>query len=110
MRKRTAGVLLGIGRGALASGAARAAAGATLYQVNCARCQGAAGEADTAAGRALKTPSLLQRGLGEPDGAGKVVQAVRENAKHKPVSAQVGDENLAAIAEFVRTLAAGAGA
>ena len=109
MRSRMAVSLVLAALGALPSGVAKAADGAALYQANCAKCHGPGGKADTAAGRALKTPSLLDPKLAGADATPQIVQRVRENAKHKQVSASLDDADLAAIAEFVRTLAAGAG-
>jgi mono/diheme cytochrome c family protein len=99
------GALLGAAHGARAAGPD----GQALYAANCAKCHGASGAADTPVGKAMKAKSLIDPRLAGEDGVSLVVKTVRENPKHAAVSPTLKDDELQAIAEFVRTLAAGSG-
>jgi mono/diheme cytochrome c family protein len=89
-----------------AASPASAADGKALYEANCAKCHGANGAADTPVAKAMKVPSLRDPRLAGEGGAALVTQAIRSNPKHQPVSGALDDASLAAVAEYVRTLAA----
>jgi mono/diheme cytochrome c family protein len=94
--------------GTLASGTALAADGEALYKANCAKCHGDTGMADTTAGKAAKSPKLRgEEKLRGEDVAEVVTKSVRDpkKKKHNTVSKKVTDEDLAAIATFVKVLA-----
>lgn len=104
--QRTAAALAAV---LLASGApavAGAADGKALYEANCGKCHGSTGMADTASAKTLEVPKLDDPQLAGEGGADLVTRSVRENAKHASVSKKLGDEELAAVAEYVRQLAA----
>jgi len=94
----------------LAGESATAADGKALYTKYCAGCHGETGHADTKKGKATKAKSFheaeLSAKLTGPDGAALVTKNVRENRKHKLVSKKVSDEDLAAIAVYVKAVAA----
>jgi mono/diheme cytochrome c family protein len=76
--------------------------GKALYDANCAKCHGPDGKADTPVGKAMKAASLARDWSAE-GGADHVVQHVREDGKHTPVSGKLSDEDLQAIAQYVIT-------
>jgi mono/diheme cytochrome c family protein len=87
---------------------ARAADGKAVYESICTNCHGPEGHADTKKGKALKAKSYLDveelRGTPE-EVAAFVKKAVREDKKHKQISPKVTDDDLAAVAVYVRVLA-----
>lgn len=94
----------------LASGRASAADGKELFVKACAGCHGETGNADTKKGKAAKAKSYheakLNAKLTAADAEAFVTKNVRENKKHKNVTKKVTDEELAAIAAYVKVLAA----
>jgi len=103
--------IIGIGIALLstvAASAAHAADGKALYDANCAKCHGQTGLADTTTGKAAKAKAFKgdQKLMGD-DVADVVVKSVRDPAKtkHKEVGKKVSDEDLAAIAVYVKALA-----
>ena len=84
-----------------------AADGAALFKQNCASCHGATGQADTPASKALKVPALAGdakvAGMSDAD----VAAAIKANAKHAAVLKKLSDADVAAVATYVKGLAAG---
>ena len=106
MRKAIVWVGAALLCGTLASGRAFAADGEALFKANCAKCHGETGLSDTTAGKAAKSPKLRgDEKLRGDDVVQVVTKTVREKKKHQTVSKKVSDEDLAAIAQFVKTLA-----
>lgn len=94
-----------------AAGSSSAQADAkALYEAQCAKCHGMTGMADTKTGRAAKAKKFQgdERVMGD-DVAKVVVESVRdpEKKKHRQVAKKVTDEELAAIAVYVKALATG---
>jgi len=83
-----------------------AADGAAIFKQNCAGCHGATGHADTPAGKSLKVPPLAgdAKVAAMPDA--DVVAAIKANAKHAAVLKKLSDADVAAVAGYVKGLAA----
>lgn len=87
---------------------ARAADGKALYDAQCAKCHGETGMADTKTGKAAKAKQFKGDEKLEGDDVAEVVtKTVRdpEKKKHREVAKKVSDEDLAAIAVYVKALA-----
>jgi mono/diheme cytochrome c family protein len=82
--------------------------GKALFEANCAKCHGQTGLADTKTGKASKTPKMKGNADLQGDDVGEIVRgSVRdaEKKKHREVAKKVSDEDLAAIATYVKLLA-----
>jgi mono/diheme cytochrome c family protein len=83
-----------------------AADGAALFNQNCASCHGATGHADTPAGKSLKVPALAGdakvAGMSDAD----ITAAIKANAKHAAALKKMNDADIAAVAAYVKGLAA----
>jgi len=83
-----------------------AADGAAIFKQNCATCHGPTGHADTPAGKSLKVPALAGdakvAGMSDAD----VAAAIKANAKHGAVLKKLSDDDVAAVAAYVKGLAA----
>ena len=90
-----------------AASASLAADGAALFKQNCASCHGATGHADTPASKALNVPALAGdakvAGMSDAD----VTAAIKANPKHGAVLKKLSDADVAAVATYVKGLAAG---
>ena len=83
-----------------------AADGAAIFKQRCASCHGETGKADTAAGKAMKVPALAGdakvAGMADAD----ITASIKANAKHTAVLKKVTDADIAAVAAYVKGLAA----
>ncbi len=100
MRHRIFGLVLIVG---MACSSAAIADGGSVYSAQCAQCHGADGKSDTPVGKAMKAADLSATTWS----AEKISSTIRENPKHKAVSSKVSDDDLAALAKFLPTLAGG---
>lgn len=108
MREWIAGVAIALLSAAPVSSAR--ADGKELFEANCAKCHGQTGLADTKTGKAAKAKKFQgDEKLMAADMADFVRKTVRdpEKKKHHEVAKKVSDEDLAAIAVFVKVLATG---
>ena len=89
------------------AGISLAADGSAIFKQNCATCHGATGHADTPAGKSLKVPALAGdakvAGMSDAD----VIAAIKANAKHAAALKKLSDDDVAAVATYVKGLAAG---
>ena len=84
-----------------------AAEGAAVYKTNCAKCHGDSGKADTAVAKAMKVPALAgdEKVMKMPDA--DVTARIKSNPKHATIIKALSDDDVAAVATYVKKLAAG---
>jgi mono/diheme cytochrome c family protein len=91
----------------LAGSVAWATDGATVYRDQCAPCHGETGKSDTPLGESLKLPPLADdvnvAAMSDADIAAKIKGA----AKHPPTTKGLPDDDLNAVAAFVKRVASG---
>jgi len=85
---------------------AAAADGAAVYKAQCAKCHGDTGHADTAVGKALKVPALAGDANVAAMADADVVTKIKTNAKHQAFIKSVSDDDVSAVAKYVKQLAA----
>jgi mono/diheme cytochrome c family protein len=80
--------------------------GAAVFKQHCASCHGATGKADAPASKALKVPALAGdanvAGMSDAD----VTARIKGNPKHAGMLKTLTDDDLAAVATYVKGLAA----
>lgn len=84
-----------------------AADGAGVYKTHCAKCHGDTGKADTPVGKALKVPALAGDAKVAAMSDADAVTRIKSNAKHAGFIKSVTDDDVTAVATFVKQLAAG---
>ena len=99
-------LLVGIVTLLLISGpAAWAADGAAIFNAQCAKCHGDTGKSDTTIGKAMKVPALA----GDPNvqkmSDADVAARIKGNAKHPPTVKSLSDDDINAVAAYVKQLA-----
>ncbi|MBI3784094.1 MAG: c-type cytochrome [Deltaproteobacteria bacterium] len=82
-----------------------AADGAALYKAQCSKCHGDDGKADSPTAKAMKAPALAGNAKLAGMSAADIAKSVKENKKHASVTAKMSDDDLAAVAGHVKTLA-----
>ena len=83
-----------------------AADGAALFKQNCASCHGATGHADTPAGKSLKVPALAGDAKVAAMSDADAIAAIKGNPKHGAALKKLSDADIAAVASYVKGLAA----
>jgi mono/diheme cytochrome c family protein len=89
----------------IASSAASAADGAAIYKAQCAKCHGDTGMADTTVGKAMKVPALAGDPKIQKMSDGDVAGVIKSNAKHPPTVKSLSDDDINAVAAYVKQLA-----
>jgi len=90
---------------ALMSGSvAFAADGAAVYKAQCAKCHGETGQSDTPVGKALKAPALAGDAKIQKMSDADLAAGIKGNAKHPAAIKGLGDEDIKAVATFVKQL------
>ncbi|MBP1686722.1 MAG: cytochrome c class [Deltaproteobacteria bacterium] len=84
---------------------ARAEDGKALYDKNCKSCHGESGKGDGPAAKALKPPpdpfAKGAKSMSEAD----IVEAIKGLKKHPPFGGKLNEEQLKAVAQYVKQLA-----
>jgi mono/diheme cytochrome c family protein len=89
----------------MASSVAVAADGAAIFSAQCAKCHGDTGKSDTSIGKAMKVPALAGDANVQKMSAADVVARIKGNAKHPPTIKSLSDDDLNAVAAYVKQLA-----
>ncbi len=81
--------------------------GAEVYKAKCAKCHGETGKGDTPTGKSMKTPSLVGDEKVLQGSEAQLVQAIRENKKHKEPVKKAAEAELRAVIPYIKKLARG---
>ena len=84
---------------------AAAADGAALYKAQCAKCHGDTGNADTTVGKAMKVPAIVGDANIQKMSDADVAARIKGNAKHPPTVKSLSDDDVNAVAAYVKQLA-----
>lgn len=84
---------------------ARAGDGAAVFKAQCAKCHGETGLADTAPGKALKTPPLAGDAKVAGASVDELVTSIKGNKKHESFIKKISDQDVTDAAAFVKELA-----
>ena len=84
---------------------AAAADGAALYKAQCAKCHGDTGKADTTIGKAMKVPAIVGDANIQKMSDADVAARIKGNAKHPPTVKSLSDDDVNAVAAYVKQLA-----
>ena len=104
--RRTAVLLSGIVVASwIGAGMVFAADGAAVYKAQCAKCHGDDGKADSATAKAMKAPAIAGDAKLAGMSAADIAKAIKDNKKHAAVAAKISDDDLAAVAGHVKSLA-----
>ena len=89
----------------IASSAGAAADGAAIFKAHCAKCHGDTGKADTSVGKAMKVPVIAGDAKIKAMSASEVAGVIKSNAKHPATIKSLSDDDVNAVAAFVKDLA-----
>ena len=90
----------------LAGSVALAADGAAIYKAQCAKCHGDTGQADTGVAKAMKVPALAGDANLQKMSEADVAARIKGNAKHPSAVKGLSDEDMKAVAAYVKQLSA----
>lgn len=96
---------IGVAAGLFIASAAAAADGAAIYSAQCAKCHGDTGKADTTIGKAMKVPSLAGDANIQKMTESDVAARIKGNAKHPPTVKSLSEDDINALAVYVKQLA-----
>ena len=83
-----------------------AADGAAIYKAQCAKCHGDTGKADTGVAKAMKVPALAGDANLQKMSEADVAARIKGNAKHPSAIKGLSDEDMKAVAAYVKQLSA----
>jgi mono/diheme cytochrome c family protein len=89
----------------VATSAGAAADGAAIFKAQCAKCHGETGKADTSIGKAMKVPPLAGDAKIKAMSAAEIAGVIKGNAKHPATIKKLSDDDVNAVAAFVKDLA-----
>lgn len=84
--------------------AALAADGAAIYKAQCSKCHGDTGHADTGIAKAMKVPPLAGDANLQKMSAADIANRIKTNTKHPPNIKSLSDDDVNAVAAFVKQL------
>jgi mono/diheme cytochrome c family protein len=90
----------------LTGSVAFAADGAAIYKAQCAKCHGDTGQADTGVAKAMKVPALAGDANLQKMSEADVAARIKGNAKHPSAVKGLSDEDMKAVAAYVKQLSA----
>jgi mono/diheme cytochrome c family protein len=90
-----------------APSAAWAADGAEIFKAQCAKCHGDTGHSDTPSGKKMKVPPLAGDAKVAAQELAEIEKEILENKKHPKKIKGMDAGDVAAVATFVKKLAAG---
>ena len=98
--------LIGAGVLLLITGSvAWAADGAAVFTAQCAKCHGDTGKSDTTVGKAMKVPALAGDANVQKMSESDIAARIKGNAKHPPTIKGLSDDEINAVAAYVKQLA-----
>jgi mono/diheme cytochrome c family protein len=89
----------------IATSAGAAADGAAIFKAQCAKCHGDTGKSDTAIGKSMKVPALEGDAKIAAMSAAEIAGVIKGNAKHPAAIKSLSDDDVNAVAAFVKDLA-----
>ena len=89
----------------VASSAGAAADGAAIFKAQCAKCHGDTGNSDTSVGKAMKVPPMAGDAKLKAMSASEIVGVIKGNAKHPATVKSLSDDDINAVAGYVKQLA-----
>lgn len=87
--------------------AAHGLEGAEVYKEKCAKCHGESGRGDTPTGKSMKVSSMVGDEKVQNASEAELIQAIRQNKKHKEPVKKASDAELQAVIPHIKKLASG---
>ncbi|MDX2171260.1 MAG: cytochrome c [Deltaproteobacteria bacterium] len=96
---------LGVALLLVGGSAASAADGAAIFKTYCAKCHGETGHSDTSVGKSMKVPPLAGDANIQKMSEADVAARIKSNKKHPAKVKGLSDDDINAVATFVKQLA-----